>query len=82
MDRLAIANNFYCRLTSFVNCLQASCVLTIEKIKMTKWVPRVTCIYAVMLYSLNNTLLRKQVHKKFRNDTESMISAISGQISI
>ena len=37
---------------------------------------------AVMPYSLNNTLLRKQVHKKFRNDTESMISAISGQISI
>ena len=35
---------------------------------------------AVMLYSLNNTLLRKQVHKKFRNDTESIISAISGQI--
>ena len=37
---------------------------------------------AVMLYFLNNTLQRKQVHKKFRNDTESIISAISGQISI
>ena len=45
MGRLAIANKqffFIVGLQVLSFCLQALCMLTIEKFEMTKWVPHVT----------------------------------------